>query len=154
MRPCKAPVELRTRLDYGGFRASAFAVPDIFYRGEMLWPKGIGMDCCYVGVKFLRDIGKVTCVFDPFVGKGTVTSMANAMGLNALGIELSSKRCKFARLLQLTSELHRVSRCFLDISLGEVEQTNRSHRDHCDRPEPASADFTVDTNEHEKIANN
>lgn len=102
------------------FSTSHFAVPDIFYRGHMLWSKGIGLDCCYVGVKFLKDIALAKCIFDPFVGKGTVASMANALGLDALGIELSNRRCKFALRLNTVYKLDLVSTSLRKISLEVV----------------------------------
>mmetsp|Transcript_32141 Transcript_32141/g.46335 ORF Transcript_32141/g.46335 Transcript_32141/m.46335 type:complete len:111 (+) Transcript_32141:607-939(+) len=78
-----------------------FAIPDIFYRGEMLWNKGIGLDCCYVGVQFLRDVAKASCVLDPFCGKGTVPAMANELGMSAVGVEISAKRCRQVTYLGL-----------------------------------------------------
>jgi hypothetical protein len=51
------------------YRTSLFAVPDIFYRGEMLWPKGIGLDCCFVGVMFLKTVVQARGVIDPFAGQ-------------------------------------------------------------------------------------
>jgi hypothetical protein len=86
-------------------RTSHFMVPDIFYRGEMLWGRGIGLDCCYVGVMFLREIAKCHTVFDPFVGQGTVMAMANALGMKAIGVEISRKRCKKAFSVRLSDEM-------------------------------------------------
>lgn len=51
------------------YRTSLFAVPDIFYRGEMLWPKGIGLDCCFVGVMFLKTVVQAKGIIDPFAGQ-------------------------------------------------------------------------------------
>jgi hypothetical protein len=51
------------------YRTSLFAVPDIFHRGEMLWPKGIGLDCCFVGVMFLKTVVQARGVIDPFAGQ-------------------------------------------------------------------------------------
>jgi hypothetical protein len=110
------------------FQTTMFAVSDIFYRGHMLWPKGIGLDCCYIGVKFLQTVAKATCIFDPFVGQGTVTSMANALGLDAVGIELSRKRCKFAQNLRLDDKLHLVSHLVIDISLEAVAERTAARK--------------------------
>jgi len=85
-------------------RTSHFAVPDIFYRGEMLWPKAIGLDCCYVGMMFLKEIAKASIVFDPFCGQGTVLAMANALGMDSKGVEISAKRCRKAMRLKITDE--------------------------------------------------
>mmetsp|Transcript_32143 Transcript_32143/g.46341 ORF Transcript_32143/g.46341 Transcript_32143/m.46341 type:complete len:189 (+) Transcript_32143:316-882(+) len=83
------------------YQTTMFAIPDIFYRGEMLWNKGIGLDCCYVGVQFLRDVAKASCVLDPFCGKGTVPAMANELGMSAVGVEISAKRCRQVTYLGL-----------------------------------------------------
>jgi tRNA G10 N-methylase Trm11 len=42
-------------------------------------------------------------VVDPFCGKGTVLAVANSLGLDALGVELSGKRCRAARKLSLAA---------------------------------------------------
>jgi tRNA G10 N-methylase Trm11 len=42
-------------------------------------------------------------VFDPFCGVGTVLAVANALGLDALGVEKSRKRCEQARALTVTT---------------------------------------------------
>ena len=61
---------------------SAFAAPDVFDRGEMLWPRGIGLDAAYMGLTFLREVAQVRHVLDPFCGVGTVLAMANALGMD------------------------------------------------------------------------
>eukprot|EP01038_Epipyxis_sp_PR26KG_P010949 gene10949-14702_t len=91
------------------YRTAMFAIPDIFFRGEMLWSKGIGLDCCYVGVSFLKNVAKSSLIIDPFCGHGTVLAMANALGVSALGMEISSKRCRFASTLNLKNKLSLVS---------------------------------------------
>jgi len=68
----------------------------------MLWSKGIGLDCCMMGLAFLRDSVNVSCVIDPFCGVGTVPAMANAVGMSSIGVEISFKRCKQARKLNLS----------------------------------------------------
>ena len=87
------------------YDSGAFATPDIFDRGEMLWPKGIGLDCCFAGIAFLKRIAKARLVIDPFCGYGTVLAMSNALGISSLGVEISAKRCKKARSLDLTDKL-------------------------------------------------
>ena len=46
---------------------------------------------------------------DPFCGQGTVTAMANALGVDSVGIEISPKRCRRASSLDLTSKLELIS---------------------------------------------
>lgn len=108
-----------------GYRPTDFAIPDSFYRGDMLWSKGIGLDCCYVGVAFLRDVGKATCVFDPFCGIGTVLSMANALGVDSYGIDLSAKRCRKARRLSMGAHmLDSVESMLKNISVHDSRREN------------------------------
>ena len=103
-----------------------FAVPDIFYRGEMIWAKGIGLDCCYVGLRFLLDVAEAETILDPFCGKGTVMAMANQLGMHAVGVEISRKRCRQASRMRMGLEtMARVSEWANQISLGIVEHRKR-----------------------------
>lgn len=102
------------------YRTSLFAVPDIFFRGEMLWPKGIGLDCCYVGVEFLRTVAGAKGIIDPFAGQGTVLAMANALGVPAIGVEISPKRCRKANNLSI--DLALISPYLRKMSMDEVEE--------------------------------
>lgn len=109
-------------------RPSSFAIPDIFPRGEMLWVRGIGLDCCYAGAAFLRDIGHAKRVIDPFAGVGTVLAMANALGMDALGVEISGKRCRKARNLVITDEhLQRISPLIRRITLEPSADRHVAH---------------------------
>lgn len=95
------------------------ATPDIFFRGDMVWPKAIGLNCAVLGVSFLKTVGCVDLVIDPFCGHGTILAVANVMGMNSLGIELSEKRCKIAESLDLTERLAKFPNELKD-SLGMV----------------------------------
>lgn len=86
------------------YKASLFAVPDIFERGDMLWKKGIGINCCYVGCKFLKLVANSKCIIDPFCGIGTVLCMANKLGVDSIGVELAAKRCRKSRNIIITTE--------------------------------------------------
>jgi hypothetical protein len=102
-------------------RTSKFAIPDVFYRGEMMWARGIGIDCCYAGVIFLRDIARAKTIIDPFCGQGTVLAMANALGVGAKGVEISNKRCRKAMRLLITDDvLDSVSPLIRNIQLDSV----------------------------------
>ena len=57
----------------------------------------MGEDACRVACRFLVENTSTRVVADPFCGKGSVLAMANSMGLDALGVDLSEKRCKAAR---------------------------------------------------------
>ena len=79
-------------------KPSADVLPDA---GEMPWSRAMGTRACEAACRFLLDETSARRVVDPFCGKGTVLAVANALGLNALGVELSAKRCRGARSLQL-----------------------------------------------------
>ena len=52
----------------------------------------------------VRDQTQCRVVVDPFCGMGTMLAVANAHGLDAIGVELSQKRARRARNLTLTEE--------------------------------------------------
>ena len=67
--------------------------------GFMPWSRAMGVDACRLACRYLIENTETRVVVDPFCGKGTVLAVANAMGLDAIGVELSSKRRKAARAL-------------------------------------------------------
>ena len=69
--------------------------------GEMLWSKAIGLAACADAVRFVRDHTTSTMVLDPFCGQGTVLAVANALGLDAVGVELVPRRAQAARNLRV-----------------------------------------------------
>ena len=77
-------------------KPSADVLPDA---GEMPWSRAMGTQACAAACRFLLDETSARRVVDPFCGKGTVLAVANALGLEALGVELSAKRCRAARKL-------------------------------------------------------
>lgn len=79
-------------------RSSADVLPGT---GEMTWSRAMGAKACEFACKFILDQTTTRTVVDPFCGRGTVLAVANRMGLNAVGVELSRRRCKHARSLQL-----------------------------------------------------
>lgn len=74
--------------------------PDVLpSAGEMPWSRAMGVEACRVACRYLRDVVRATLVVDPFCGKGTALAVANALGLDALGVDLGGKRCRAARSL-------------------------------------------------------
>lgn len=71
--------------------------------GEMPWPRAMGVEACAAVCRFLRASTGCTTVVDPFCGIGTMLAVANAHGLDAIGVERSAKRAARARLLTLGS---------------------------------------------------
>jgi len=79
--------------------ASADVVPRL---GEMTWPRAMGIAACEATAQFLQDNTSCRAVIDPFCGVGTMLAVANAYGLDAIGVELSPRRTERARTLQWT----------------------------------------------------
>jgi len=69
--------------------------------GFMPWSRAMGVDACRLACRFLVENTSTRVVVDPFCGKGTVLAVANETGLDAIGVELSAKRCSAARTLTL-----------------------------------------------------
>jgi hypothetical protein len=77
--------------------------PDVLPEaGAAPWTRGMGVAACRVACRFLREETDTRLVVDPFCGRGTVLAVANEMGFAALGVELSAKRCRAARRLEVT----------------------------------------------------
>jgi hypothetical protein len=78
--------------------------PDVLAdAGFAPWSRAMGVAACQVACRFLREETQTRVVVDPFCGKGTVLAVANQLGLDAIGVDISAKRCRAARALQLAS---------------------------------------------------
>lgn len=73
--------------------------------GPMSWSRAMGEDACRLACRFLRDETTTRVVVDPFCGRGTVLAMANAMGFDAIGVDLGARRCRAARTFTIADEL-------------------------------------------------
>jgi hypothetical protein len=69
--------------------------------GHMTWPRAMGLHACAAVCDFLLAHTRCRTVVDPFCGMGTMLAVANARGLDAIGVELSRKRAERARTLHL-----------------------------------------------------
>lgn len=79
-------------------------IPDIIPdAGRQPWIRAMGVRAAAYAVRFARDQAGAKIIFDPFCGVGTVLAVANACGMDALGVELHQKRCEQARHLIVTS---------------------------------------------------
>lgn len=65
--------------------------------GLMPWSRAMGVLACRAAIRFVAEASGSRVVVDPFCGRGTVLAVANEMGLDAVGVDLSAKRCKAAR---------------------------------------------------------
>lgn len=76
------------------------AIPDVIVdAGEQKWVRAMGVRAAGHAVRFARDVVGAKTVFDPFCGVGTVLAVANALGIEALGVEKNRKRAEQARAL-------------------------------------------------------
>ena len=74
--------------------------PDVLPRlGEMTWARAMGREACDAVARFLLAHTRCRVVADPFCGVGTMLAVANAHGLDAVGVERSAKRAARAREL-------------------------------------------------------
>jgi hypothetical protein len=77
--------------------APGASTPDVLPAlGTMTWSRAMGGAACEVAVRFVASIGG-RAIVDPFCGHGSVLAAANAHGLDAIGVELSSRRVRRAR---------------------------------------------------------
>lgn len=75
-------------------------IPDVVVSGEKTYTHGFGVEAVALCVKYVKDQG-VKRVVDPFSGSGTTLAVANAMGLDAVGVELYKRYCEMSRKLTL-----------------------------------------------------
>lgn len=80
---------------------SATAYPDVLTTtGEMTWSQAMGLEACKLACKYVLSHTSTRTIVDPFCGWGSVLAVANALGMNAVGVELAKKRAKKARSLR------------------------------------------------------
>ncbi|KAF6259801.1 hypothetical protein COO60DRAFT_1687420 [Scenedesmus sp. NREL 46B-D3] len=77
------------------------STPDVLPSpGDKTWTRGMGTAACAAACRFILTHTASRTIVDPFCGHGTVLAVANALGLDAVGVELSAKRARAARRLQ------------------------------------------------------
>ena len=69
--------------------------------GQMTWSRATGVEACRVACKFVLSSTSTRTIVDPFCGHGTILAVANAMNLDAIGVDHSRRRCARARTLNL-----------------------------------------------------
>ena len=79
-------------------KATADVLPEA---GETTWTRGMGVAACEAACRFVLENTDARTVVDPFCGHGTLLAVANALGLDAIGVEKSAKRARKARSLRL-----------------------------------------------------
>lgn len=79
-------------------------IPDIIVDpGRQPWVRAMGIRAAAHAIRFARDHARASLIFDPFCGVGTTLAVANALGLDALGLEKSRKRSEQSRTLSFDS---------------------------------------------------
>ncbi|HET9934078.1 MAG TPA: DNA methyltransferase [Polyangiaceae bacterium] len=79
-------------------QSSADVIPEL---GAMPWARAMGTRACLEACRFLLKHTACRKVVDPFCGMGTLLAVANHLGLDAIGVELSQKRARRALALAL-----------------------------------------------------
>jgi len=85
----------------GGAPAYADVLPGT---GAMTWSQAMGVEACRLACAYVLSHTLTRTIVDPFCGLGTVLAVANAMGLDARGVEIVRKRARRARTLVLPGE--------------------------------------------------
>jgi hypothetical protein len=82
--------------------ASSSQSPDVIAdAGFKPAENGMGVAACSLACRFLLEETGARSVVDPFCGRGTVLAVANGLGLDAIGVDRSARRCSEARKLDL-----------------------------------------------------
>jgi len=89
-------IAIAPRVREGARLYGADVMPDA---GETSWSRGMGLEACRVACRYARDEAGAKVIVDPFCGRGSVLAVANSLGIDAIGIDLSIKRCRAARSL-------------------------------------------------------
>lgn len=79
-------------------KSTADVIPDL---GDKTWQRGMGLEACLIAARFIAEQTTSKTVVNPFCGEGSMLAAANAVGLNAIGIEKSPKRAGRSRGLEL-----------------------------------------------------
>lgn len=76
--------------------------PDVFMAGAAVYKHGMGLDAVRVAIRLIATRPPLGAIVDPFCGRGTVLALANAHGLDAVGVDNDAAQCEAARALTLT----------------------------------------------------
>ena len=76
--------------------------PDILSsRGAMTWKRAMGLLACEFACSYIQRNTRHRCIVDPFCGQGSVLAVANAQGMDSVGVDTSKRRCCLARQLDV-----------------------------------------------------
>lgn len=95
-RPCYAHM-----LCYTKTGTSGAATPDVIPVSDRLYKNGTPIEAAVRAVEFVKRYTKAgPFVLDPFVGQGTIPAIANAFGLNAVGIDIDAAQAAKAEKME------------------------------------------------------
>lgn len=81
------------------------ALPDVLPEaGEEASQKAMGVLACELACRYLLEATAARTVVDPFCGRGTVLAVANALGLDAIGVDRNGRCCRAARKMTVRLE--------------------------------------------------
>lgn len=75
------------------------ASPDVIERGDMIYPNAMGLKAASFAVRFAGGLSRR--IIDPFCGRGTVPAVADALGFDAIGVDIDKAQCERATALSL-----------------------------------------------------
>ncbi len=86
-----------------GVRDRPAPYPDVLPAPEdkLLWSQAMSLEACRLCCRYVLSHTETRTIVDPFCGWGTVLAVANQLGLDAVGVEISHKRARKARNLRL-----------------------------------------------------
>jgi hypothetical protein len=73
----------------------------VFATGAMTWTRATGVAACRLACTYIQRHTATSTVVDPFSGRCTELAVANAVGLAAIGVDCSPKRCRAAEALTI-----------------------------------------------------
>ena len=79
-------------------RPRADVIPDA---GFVPGKKAMGVNACLEACRFVLQETPTRIIVDPFCGWGTVLAVANVLGMDAVGVDLSARMCRRARVLDV-----------------------------------------------------
>jgi hypothetical protein len=81
-----------------GSTALGFEAPDVLADGgRKSFTRAMGERAAWLAGRYVAAWPRATCVVDPFCGQGIVLAVANALGLDAIGVDWDTARCRVAR---------------------------------------------------------
>ncbi|SRR6266545_1439340 len=75
--------------------------PDVIDQSKTIYQNGMAINAAVFAIRFAADATRTNVIYDPFCGRGTVLAVANALGLESVGFDISTEQCALARKLRI-----------------------------------------------------